>query len=65
LNHFGGASFRHDTVETLVDNAVEQNQGVSKVVGSYDFMELMVPLGGYDFSKLIADKKKNITNDET
>jgi hypothetical protein len=50
LNHIGGgvgASELHD----LVRQAEEANGGVSRIVPSYDFMELVVPRFGFGFEK--------------
>lgn len=52
LNHFAGvsANSNEDAVEEIVKEAQNGNGGASQIVASYDFMELLVPRGGFKFN---------------
>jgi len=49
LNHFGGLAFGKDLMTEIMSEALHGNEAASEIVASYDFMELYVPRGGYDF----------------
>ena len=51
LNHFPGitASDADNAVHDIIQEAVSGNGGASQIVASYDFMELFVPRGGFQF----------------
>ena len=51
LNHFGGTAFGKNLMTGILKEARDGNQGASEVLTSYDFMELCVPRGGFDFDK--------------
>jgi len=48
LNHFGSAAKGKDVVSALVAEAREGNQNASQIIASYDFMEVVIPRGGFD-----------------
>lgn len=47
LNHFGGGA--NPIAEDKLSEAQEGSQGACEVVSSFDFLEMWVPRGGYDF----------------
>ena len=49
MNHFGGGGTA-DSLDEATAEATEGNGGTSRIVASYDFMEIIVPRGGFDFS---------------
>lgn len=49
LNHFGSASCGREYVSTMVAEAIEGNQSSSQIIASYDFLEVWIPRGGFDF----------------
>ncbi|KAL3784981.1 hypothetical protein HJC23_011182, partial [Cyclotella cryptica] len=49
LNHFAGTSSNQENVDEIVQEARDGNEGASQIVASYDFMELWVPRGGFEF----------------
>lgn len=51
LNHISCSIQMKDVEKLVVQMAEKTNKGVSKVVASYDFMELNVPRGGFNFKK--------------
>mmetsp|Transcript_14438 Transcript_14438/g.31302 ORF Transcript_14438/g.31302 Transcript_14438/m.31302 type:complete len:533 (-) Transcript_14438:1572-3170(-) len=58
LNHFGKVSTAKDYVGAMVDEAREGNQNASQIIASYDFMEVFIPRGGFDFSDNDIEKDK-------
>jgi hypothetical protein len=48
LNHLGGGIGASELCD-LVRQAEEANDGVSRVIPSHDFMELVVPRFGFEF----------------
>jgi ribonuclease BN (tRNA processing enzyme) len=50
LNHLSGGVGARE-LRDLVREAEEANGGVSRVIPSYDFMELVVPRFGFEFEK--------------
>mmetsp|Transcript_16126 Transcript_16126/g.26470 ORF Transcript_16126/g.26470 Transcript_16126/m.26470 type:complete len:580 (-) Transcript_16126:59-1798(-) len=51
LNHFGGTAFGESLMTDVLTEARDGNGGASEIVATYDFMEISVPRGGYDFDK--------------
>lgn len=49
LNHFGSASCGKDYVSSMVSEALEGNKSASQIIATYDFLEIFVPRGGFDF----------------
>lgn len=49
LNHFGSASSGKDYVSSMVSEAHEGNKNASQIIATYDFLEIFVPRGGFDF----------------
>ena len=49
LNHFGGSNIGREHVSGRVTEAQEGNQNASQIISSYDFMEVWIPRGGFDF----------------
>eukprot|EP00565_Helicotheca_tamesis_P005795 CAMPEP_0185727842 /NCGR_PEP_ID=MMETSP1171-20130828/3412_1 /TAXON_ID=374046 /ORGANISM="Helicotheca tamensis, Strain CCMP826" /LENGTH=451 /DNA_ID=CAMNT_0028396479 /DNA_START=147 /DNA_END=1502 /DNA_ORIENTATION=+ len=48
LNHFS-PKLSPEEMDDIVQSAEKSNSGVSQIAASFDFMELWVPRGGYDF----------------
>jgi hypothetical protein len=49
LNHFGSSSSGKDYVTSMVSEAREGNQNASQIIATYDFLEVWIPRGGFDF----------------
>ncbi|KAL7481654.1 hypothetical protein ACHAW6_007334 [Cyclotella cf. meneghiniana] len=67
LNHFAATSSNEENVDEIVQEALDGNGGVSQVVASYDFMELWVPRGGFEFDvcqQTEADRQGLNNNDD-
>ena len=51
LNHFGsGSAGKKDYVSNMVEEAREGNQNASQIIAAYDFLEVWIPRGGFDFN---------------
>jgi hypothetical protein len=50
LNHFGSASSGKDYVTSMVSEAREGNRNASQIIATYDFLEVSIPRGGFDFN---------------
>lgn len=50
LNHFGNNSDLPNRVELILAEARKHNGNASRIVASFDFMELFVPRGGFKFN---------------
>jgi len=51
LNHFGATAFGEDCMTNVLEEAREGNGGACEIMAAYDFMEISVPRGGFDFDK--------------
>eukprot|EP00984_Skeletonema_dohrnii_P017428 scaffold7914_cov111-Skeletonema_dohrnii-CCMP3373.AAC.3 len=51
LNHFGGLAFGKSLMTDILSEARDGNRGASQIMAAYDFMEIGVPRGGFDFDK--------------
>lgn len=51
LNHFAGTAFGEERMTTILKEARDGNGGASEIMAAYDFMEVCVPRGGFDFDK--------------
>lgn len=51
LNHFASHVSDVPSVEEVVEEAKSGNKGACEIVASYDFMELWIPRGGFQFEK--------------
>ena len=49
LNHFGGLAFGKELMTEIMSEARSGNEDASEIIASYDFMEVYVPRGGFDF----------------
>ena len=49
LNHFGGAVTGEELVQQAVTEARKGNKDTSRIIASNDFMEILIPKGGYKF----------------
>jgi len=49
LNHFGSTVIGRDFLCDVLAEAREGNQNACQVVASYDFLEVWIPRGGFDF----------------
>eukprot|EP00584_Thalassiosira_punctigera_P014017 CAMPEP_0172558758 /NCGR_PEP_ID=MMETSP1067-20121228/80783_1 /TAXON_ID=265564 ORGANISM="Thalassiosira punctigera, Strain Tpunct2005C2" /NCGR_SAMPLE_ID=MMETSP1067 /ASSEMBLY_ACC=CAM_ASM_000444 /LENGTH=404 /DNA_ID=CAMNT_0013348191 /DNA_START=580 /DNA_END=1794 /DNA_ORIENTATION=+ len=49
LNHFASTSAGREHAHGRVSEAREGNQNASQIIASYDFMEVWIPRGGFDF----------------
>lgn len=58
LNHFAGTAFGEEKMPPILEEAREGNRGASEILAAYDFMEVFVPRGGFDF-----DKKEESSDD--
>lgn len=55
LNHFGCTAVSEDAIESLLAEARHGNRNRSQIIASYDFMEVWIPRGGFNF-KSFKDK---------
>ena len=51
LNHFGGTNFGKVLMTGILEEARDGNENASQIIASYDFMEIYVPRGGFNFDK--------------
>lgn len=51
LNHFGGTNFGKGLMTGILEEARDGNENASQIIASYDFMEIYVPRGGFNFDK--------------
>lgn len=67
LNHFPGitASDAYNAVGDIVEEAKSGNRGASQIVASYDFMELFVPRGGFQFDAMNQNPVEDSIDRET
>lgn len=65
LNHFGSTSMGKEYVDAMVAEARKGNRNASKIIASYDFMELCVPRGGFDFIEVRATDRTEDTAQQT
>ena len=49
LNHFGNTIVSRDEVSGVLAEAQEGNQDACQIIASYDFLEVWIPRGGFDF----------------
>ena len=49
LNHFGSTSVGKEYIDAVLIEARQSNFNASKIIASYDFMEIWIPRGGFDF----------------
>jgi ribonuclease BN (tRNA processing enzyme) len=56
LNHFASQNAYEGNVDEMVREAQSGNGGASRIVASYDFIELWVPRGGFEFDDKIGDE---------
>jgi len=49
LNHFGSTSIGREYVMGQISEAREGNCNASQIISSYDFMEVWIPRGGFNF----------------
>ncbi|KAL7466812.1 hypothetical protein ACHAXS_007097 [Conticribra weissflogii] len=50
LNHFASKAISEEVIESLLAEARKENGGKSQIVASYDFMEVWIPRGGFNFN---------------
>jgi len=59
LNHFVSAAVSEDAIETLLAEARRGNRNRSQIISSYDFMEVWIPRGGFNFCNLPLNSSKD------
>jgi len=59
LNHFVSAAVSEDAIETLLAEARRGNRNRSQIISSYDFMEVWIPRGGFNFYNLPLNSSKD------
>lgn len=59
LNHFASVVRDVNDAGEVVKEAESGNDGVSQIVASYDFMELCVPRGGFQFDETEGEMNKD------
>ena len=66
LNHFGSASSGKEFVSSMVSEAREGNRNASQLVAAFDFLEISVPRGGFDFDNAATTKQtRDVINLDT
>lgn len=51
LNHFGSTSVTEEHINNVLEEAREGNENSSEVVATYDFLEIRIPRGGFNFRR--------------
>ena len=51
LNHFGSTSVTEEYIRNVLEEAREGNENSCEVVATYDFLEIRIPRGGFNFNK--------------
>ena len=60
LNHFGGIAFGKTLMMEIMSEARSGNEDASQIMASYDFMEIYVPRGGFDFDSTKSEESEEI-----
>ena len=63
LNHFGSASSGKEYVSSMVTEACEGNRNASQIIATYDFLEISIPRGGFDFDNAATKEQISDSNE--